>query len=48
MSFSGNEENVVRLLGIIIEQYATEKPEGYDAWHEQRKANQSSGTQIFK
>ena len=48
MSFSGNEENVVRLLGIIIEQYATEKPDGYDAWHEQRKANQSSGTQIFK
>ena len=48
MSFSGNEENVVRLLEIIIDQYATEKPEGYDAWHEQHKANQSGGTQIFK
>ena len=48
MSFSGNEENVVKLLEIMIDRFATEKPEEYDAWHEQRKAGKSGDTQIFK
>ena len=48
MSFSGNEENVVKLLEIMIDRFATEKPEGYDAWHAQRKSGKSGDTQIFK
>ena len=48
MSFSGNEENVVKLLETMIDRFATEKPEEYDAWHEQRKAGKSGDTQIFK
>ncbi len=48
MSFSGNEENTVKLLQLIIDACATEKPEGYDEWHAQRKANQSGASQIFK
>lgn len=48
MSFSGNEENAVQLLEIIIDRFAGEKPEGYDAWHEQRGAGETGGSQIFK
>lgn len=48
MAYSGNEENAVRLLEIIVDRFAGEKPEGYDAWHEQRSAGQTGASQIFK
>lgn len=48
MSFSGNEETAVQLLEIMIERFATEKPEGYDAWHESLQSGQTGASQIFK
>lgn len=45
-AFSGNEENCVKLLDAMIKRYQTEKPENYDAWHEQMNAA-SGSTSIF-
>ena len=48
LSFSGNEENVVTLLQLIIDRCATEKPEGYDEWHSKRGSGRTGGSQVFR
>lgn len=47
MAYSGNEENVVRTMNLFVERFLTEKPEYYDAWHEQRNSQQTGSSQIF-
>lgn len=46
-AYSGNEETCVRMLQAILEHYAIEKPESYDAWHQQIKSRSSGSSQIF-
>ena len=46
-AFSGNEENVVRLMDLFIERFSTEKPDFYDEWHQQRRKAAGSSSQIF-
>lgn len=46
-AYSGNEENCVKMLAQMLERYATEKPEGYDEWHESRMKSVTSSSQIF-
>ena len=47
MAYSGNEENVIRLMNVFMERFSTEKPDYYDEWHEQRRNNSGNSSQIF-
>lgn len=44
--YSGNEENAVRVLNMMLEKYATDKPDWYHPENFE-KQNTESGTQIF-
>lgn len=44
--YSGNEENVVRVLDLMLEKYATDKPDWYHPENFE-KQDAESGTQIF-
>lgn len=35
-AYSGNEETCVKLLDAMLKYYQTEKPDGYDQWHNSR------------
>lgn len=46
-SFSGNEENAVRTADIMIDNLTAEKPEGYDAMHNQTQEQMQQSSQLF-
>lgn len=46
VTFSGNEENAVKTLGILLDMMRQEKPEGYDDMMRQ-KEEQQSGAPLF-
>jgi len=41
MIYSGNDENAVSMLDLLIRQYKTEKPEGYDKMHDAANSTQA-------
>lgn len=46
-AYSGNEENCVRLLNAMLSRYHTEKPEDYDALHQQMNSSSGSTTVFY-
>lgn len=46
-SYSGNEENAVSMVNILMEYFAAEKPKGYDEWHKKMQESTSSGMMVF-
>lgn len=46
-AYSGNEDTCAGMLQKMMEHYAIEKPDTYDAWHQQMKAKKGGTTQIY-
>jgi len=46
MAYNGNDETAAAVVGLLLERYTAEKPEGYDEL--KREESQNGGTQIFR